>query len=145
MIRSDYTSLDLSAITGEFVPVSGLAADSSLARIVHILEEAQGQRATARGPDRPVALASGTQVQAYRRVMTAETEPWAPDACTLPTAERPLREAEFDDFFTTSVRAVHRHDATALRLDLEPSADVAARAANLAVRETGCCSAHLAA
>jgi hypothetical protein len=25
---------------------------------------------------------------------------WAPDACTLPTAERPLRVAEFDDLFT---------------------------------------------
>ena len=72
--------------------------------------------------------------------MTAETEPWAPDACTLPTAERPLRVAEFDDLFTTSVRAVHRLDPTAVRLDLEPSADVAARAANLVVRETGCCS-----
>ena len=30
---------------------------------------------------------------------------WAPDACTLPTAERPLRVAEFDDLFTFVVRA----------------------------------------
>ncbi|MFJ5989333.1 hypothetical protein [Lentzea sp. NPDC092896] len=72
--------------------------------------------------------------------MTAETDPWASAACTLPIAERPLRVAEFDDLFSTSVGAVHRHHATALRLDLEPSADVAAQAANLTVRETGCCS-----
>ncbi|RAS70701.1 hypothetical protein C8D87_1011002 [Lentzea atacamensis] len=72
--------------------------------------------------------------------MTAEPEPWAPEACTLPTAEQPLREAEFDDLFTTCVRAVHHQDATVLRLDLEPTAEVAARTADLAVRETGCCS-----
>jgi len=35
---------------------------------------------------------------------------WVPDACTLPTAERPLRLAELDDLFATAVRAVHRLD-----------------------------------
>ncbi|PWK82161.1 Cd2+/Zn2+-exporting ATPase/cation-transporting ATPase G [Lentzea atacamensis] len=69
VIRSGYTSLDLSAITGESVPVeagvgavvhagaingggavevevTALAADSSLARIVHIVEEAQDRKGT---------------------------------------------------------------------------------------------------
>ncbi|MFC9788351.1 heavy metal translocating P-type ATPase [Rhodococcus sp. NPDC127528] len=67
VIRSGRTSLDLSAITGESVPVeagpgddvyagaingggavevevTALASDSSLARIVHIVEEAQGRK-----------------------------------------------------------------------------------------------------
>jgi hypothetical protein len=69
-----------------------------------------------------------------------ETETWASPACTLPTAERPTREAEFDDFFARSVRDVQRRSATDLRLTLEPSADVAAAAAELTVRETACCS-----
>ena len=30
------------------------------------------------------------------------------DACTLPTAERPLRLAEFDELFATAVRRVER-------------------------------------
>jgi hypothetical protein len=29
-----------------------------------------------------------------------------PDACTLPTAEQPLRLAEFDELFATAVRRV---------------------------------------
>ena len=39
---------------------------------------------------------------------------WAPDACTLPTEERPLRVAEFDDLFAFVVRAERRepHDST---------------------------------
>jgi hypothetical protein len=72
--------------------------------------------------------------------MSAEAESWVPSACTLPTAEQPLRVAEFDELFGAAVRGVHRPDATTLRLDLEPTAKVAARAADLAVRETGCCS-----
>ncbi|MFE9748176.1 hypothetical protein ACFYOT_25000 [Saccharothrix saharensis] len=63
---------------------------------------------------------------------------WAPQACTLPTAEQPLRVAEFDDLFTTAVRNVERRSRTALLLELDPA--VAARAADLMVRETGCCS-----
>ena len=29
---------------------------------------------------------------------------WAPEACSLPTAERPLRVAEFDELFTAVLR-----------------------------------------
>ncbi|WP_330275110.1 hypothetical protein OG205_05300 [Lentzea sp. NBC_00516] len=66
------------------------------------------------------------------------SEIWAPEACTLPTAERPFRQAEFDELLATAVR--HRPERTRLVLDLEPRPEVAARAADLAVRETGCCS-----
>lgn len=64
---------------------------------------------------------------------------WAPTACTLPTEERPLRAAEFDELFGSAVR-VERRDATRLRLALEPTPEVARRYASLAVRETECCS-----
>ncbi len=63
-----------------------------------------------------------------------------PDACTLPTAVQPLRMAEFDELFATAVEAVERVDASRVRLDLQPEPAVAARVADLLVRETGCCS-----
>lgn len=63
-----------------------------------------------------------------------------PDACTLPTVERPLRLAEFDDLFAAAVRATDGSDPSRLRLELEPDPSVASRAADLAARETGCCA-----
>lgn len=65
---------------------------------------------------------------------------WAPSACTLPTAEQPLRLAEFDALFAGVVQAVTRPDHTRLRLDLVFSPGNAARAAELTARENGCCS-----
>ena len=65
---------------------------------------------------------------------------WVPDACTLPTVEQPLRAQEFDDLFRDAVTAVHRIDATQARLVLRAEPVLAARAADLAVRETRCCS-----
>ena len=65
---------------------------------------------------------------------------WAPDACTLPTSERPLRAADFDAVFAATVRDLERVGPTRLRLDLEPSPQAAARVAELAAAETGCCS-----
>ena len=65
---------------------------------------------------------------------------WAPDACTLPTAERPLRATDFDAVFAATVRDLDRVGPTRLRLDLEPSPQTAARMAELAAAETGCCS-----
>jgi hypothetical protein len=62
---------------------------------------------------------------------------WAPDACTLPTAERPLRVAEFDDLFA-AVRRSKRPRPT--RLELVLPRDVAVSARYLARRETECCS-----
>ena len=40
---------------------------------------------------------------------------WAPDACTLPTTERPLRVAEFDDLFASVLRSERPEDT---RLEL---------------------------
>lgn len=65
---------------------------------------------------------------------------WAPRACTLPTEDRSLRVAEFDELFATSLRGLGRYSPTGLWMDLEPTPEVAARAADLVVRETGCCS-----
>ncbi len=62
---------------------------------------------------------------------------WAPDACTLPTSERPLRIAEFDDLFTWVLRW-ERTQPT--RLDLGLPADVESAARDLARRESECCS-----
>lgn len=68
------------------------------------------------------------------------TESWVPQSCTLPTADRPLRAAEFDAVFVKAVRRVERPSTDRLRLELTPTAEIAARVADLAVRETGCCS-----
>jgi hypothetical protein len=64
-------------------------------------------------------------------------EDWAPDACTLPTAERPLRVAEFDDLFSFVVRA-ERRDPQRLELVLRRIVEAPAR--DLARRESECCS-----
>jgi hypothetical protein len=71
--------------------------------------------------------------------MDTETA-WVPQACTLPTAEQPLRVAEFDELFATSLRRLDRTEATCLKMQLDPTPDVAARTADLGMRETGCCS-----
>ncbi|MEV5559925.1 hypothetical protein AB0L44_40315 [Nonomuraea wenchangensis] len=65
---------------------------------------------------------------------------WVPSACTLPTAEQPLRVAEFDALFAEAAQGVTRPEPTRLRLELVFSTDNAARAAELAARENGCCS-----
>ena len=72
---------------------------------------------------------------------TSATEPtWVPTACTLPTAEQPLRLAAFDVLFTDHTQGVQRKTSTRLVLTLTGAPQVAAIAANLAARETGCCS-----
>jgi hypothetical protein len=68
------------------------------------------------------------------------SESWVPQSCTLPTAARPLRIAEFDALLTDAVRGVDRPSPTRLSLHLEPSAEKATQAAALVVRETACCS-----
>ncbi|MGW5263822.1 hypothetical protein ACWEQG_22865 [Microbispora sp. NPDC004025] len=65
---------------------------------------------------------------------------WVPSACTLPTAEQPLRLAEFDALFAEAVQAVRREERERLRLDLVLTPEHAARAAELTARENGCCS-----
>ena len=61
-----------------------------------------------------------------------------PDSCTLPTAERPLRLAEFDALFATAVRDVRSLSPTRARMWLagvDP-----ARVRDLTAREAECCS-----
>ena len=64
-------------------------------------------------------------------------EDWAPDACTLPTSDRPLRVAEFDDLFAFVVRTERREPQ---RLDVVLRRIVEAPARDLARRESECCS-----
>ena len=63
---------------------------------------------------------------------------WVPEACTLPTVERPLRLAEFDDLFATALISQQRVAPTRLRWQLNPAAQQ--RAQDLAARESSCCS-----
>ncbi|WBB93762.1 hypothetical protein [Verrucosispora sp. WMMC514] len=65
---------------------------------------------------------------------------WVPDACTLPTADRPLRLAEFDRFFGAAVRTAERVSAQHLRLRLDSAAQVEQTARDLTARESSCCS-----
>ncbi len=65
---------------------------------------------------------------------------WVAAACTLPTAEQPLRRAEFDDLFAEDVIRVNQMSALEVCLELRANSEVAARAAGLAAKETGCCS-----
>ena len=70
--------------------------------------------------------------------MTANDPGWAPQACTLPTAERPVRVAEFDELFATGLRGQQRLARTRLRWRLDVAAEAAAR--DLTSRESECCS-----
>jgi hypothetical protein len=68
---------------------------------------------------------------------------WVPvETCTLPTAEQPLRVAEFDTLFAVSLRAVEHPAAAATRarLLLAGDADLPGRVQRLADAETACCS-----
>jgi hypothetical protein len=67
----------------------------------------------------------------------AIADAWAPDACTLPTTERPVRVAEFDQLFA-DVLTMQRPEPT--RLDLVLPGDAEATALDLAARESECCS-----
>ena len=64
-------------------------------------------------------------------------EDWAPDACTLPTPERPLRVAEFDEFFAAVLQST-RPQPTRLDLVVPRAAEATGR--DLADRESECCS-----
>ncbi len=70
--------------------------------------------------------------------MTSDDQAWAPQACTLPTVERPLRLTEFDDLFATALREQQRLSPTVLRWCIDPAAEAAAR--DLTEREKSCCS-----
>jgi hypothetical protein len=61
-----------------------------------------------------------------------------PRDCTLPTAERPLRAAEFDAVFATAVGPPRRPAPGRLEVVLAAEAEPVAR--DLVARETACCS-----
>jgi hypothetical protein len=61
-------------------------------------------------------------------------------SCTLDPEERSTRAGDFGRLFASAVRGIQRPEPNRLRLELEPTLDVAAKAARLAVAETGCCS-----
>jgi hypothetical protein len=71
---------------------------------------------------------------------SGDEQSWAPADCTLPSAEQPLRAAEFDDLFSGQVLRADRAETGRLRLELRPDREVAARAAALAAAETQCCA-----
>jgi hypothetical protein len=79
--------------------------------------------------------------------MTARSGPgpadWVPvEACTRPTAEQPLRVAEFDALFAAALRTVEHPAgaATRARLVLAGGADLPGRVRRLVDAETACCS-----
>ncbi len=65
---------------------------------------------------------------------------WVATACTLPTVEQPLRGAEFDALFAHDLIGVTQESPRRVRLELRAEPAVAARAADLAVKEVECCS-----
>jgi hypothetical protein len=69
---------------------------------------------------------------------TTGEQAWAPEACTLPTVEGPLRLAEFDELFATALRGQQRLSPMTLRWHLDPACEVTAR--DLTARESSCCS-----
>jgi hypothetical protein len=71
---------------------------------------------------------------------TGEPAAWAPDSCTLPTAERPVRSAEFDQVFGQWLRRVSRLSDRRSQWEFDVDPGQAARIADLLRRETDCCS-----
>ena len=66
--------------------------------------------------------------------MTSPDQGWVPEACTLPTVDRPVRLAEFDDLFATALRGQQRLSPTVLRWRLDPAAGGPVMAAGGRVR-----------
>ncbi|MDG9675314.1 hypothetical protein [Micromonospora sp. DH14] len=70
--------------------------------------------------------------------MSNDPQTWVPESCTLPSAQQPLRLAEFDDLFATALLQQERLSPTALRWRLDPAAEATTR--DLTARESSCCS-----
>ena len=64
----------------------------------------------------------------------------APDACTLPRAEQPLRVAEFDGLFAEHLDSIEQVGPTQTRMVLLGPGGLEAVVRDLARRETACCS-----
>ena len=70
--------------------------------------------------------------------MTRASEVRVPEACTLPTVERPLRLVEFDGLSARGLTAQERLSPTVLRWLLDRGVESEAR--DLTARESACCS-----
>jgi hypothetical protein len=60
--------------------------------------------------------------------------------CTLPTAARPLRVAEFGELFQDQIAAPRWIDAHRVEFSLAAADDLYSRASDLVARESACCS-----
>lgn len=60
------------------------------------------------------------------------------DACTMPSAERPRRLAEFDALFATAVRRVERRGSD-VRMHLSGEEGLVGKVRDLTARESSCC------
>lgn len=65
---------------------------------------------------------------------------WVPQSCTLPSAEQPLRVAEFDALFSERLVGTCRSDRLRLELVLTGGEGVEETVRDLVARESGCCS-----
>jgi hypothetical protein len=63
-----------------------------------------------------------------------------PEMCTLPSAERPLRLAEFEELFRGSVRRAEVVSPVRARVWMSGPAGLGASVRDLAARESQCCS-----
>lgn len=70
----------------------------------------------------------------------SRTLAWVPDACTLPTAEKPLRVAEFDVLFAHDLRQVREGEDRQVWMRFEDRPGLREDLASLTARETSCCS-----
>src|SRR5688500_18830470 len=69
------------------------------------------------------------------------SHPWVPvDACTLPTAEQPLRAAELDALFAEMLIGVDQASRSEAVFQLAGGPAQAERARTLTDKETECCS-----
>lgn len=86
-------------------------------------------------------LATATESQPAAADEPVPVPQWAPgEGCTLPTAQQPLREAEFAALFATALRGVARRSPTWLRLELAPRDEVETTTRDLIARESACCA-----
>lgn len=69
-----------------------------------------------------------------------QVEDWVAPACTLPSAEQPIRVAEFDDLFSSALRGTDRPAPTRLVLTLASAPGRADAVRELTRRESECCS-----
>lgn len=65
---------------------------------------------------------------------------WIPDSCTLPTAERPLRAADFDRVFAEDLNSVTRDNPDVLMMRFRARAGLREELTELTRRESSCCS-----